>query len=105
MNVLENEADKMSMDASASASASCSEAPDDDVRMNDDPEDMTDDEDWAAVGAAALRAASYGGNSTGNFPSSNVYTTGGGPHNGASGKRRFAVRLSRQPNGTTTPAF
>lgn len=60
ITMLENEADKMSMDDSASAS--CSEAPDeddDDVVMNDDPEDVTDDEDWAAVGAAALRASSY----------------------------------------------
>lgn len=57
ITMLEHEADRMSMDGSASAS--CSEAPDDDVVMNDDPEDATDDEDWAAVGAAALRAASY----------------------------------------------
>ncbi|PHH80208.1 hypothetical protein CDD82_1921 [Ophiocordyceps australis] len=56
-HLLETEADKMSLDGSASAS--CSEAPDDDVAMNDDPEDMTDDEDWAAMGAAALRAESY----------------------------------------------
>ncbi|KAK1976130.1 putative Sin3 binding protein-domain-containing protein [Colletotrichum cereale] len=56
--MMENEADKMSLDGSASAS--CSEAPDDDdIDMNDDPEDATDDEDWAAVGAAALRAESY----------------------------------------------
>ncbi len=75
ITMLENEADKMSMDGSASAS--CSEAPEDDVGMNDDPEDMTDDEDWAAVGAAALRAASYGQPNR-NF-SSPVYTaTGGG---------------------------
>ena len=47
----------MSMDGSGSAS--CSEAPDDDVVMNDDPEDATDDEDWATMGAAALRAESY----------------------------------------------
>jgi hypothetical protein len=46
----------MSMDGSGSAS--CSEAPEDDVVMKDDPEDVTDDEDWAAVGAAALRASS-----------------------------------------------
>lgn len=60
-SMMENEADKMSMDDDGSASASCSEAPDDvDMAMhNDDPEDVTDDEDWAAVGAAALRAASY----------------------------------------------
>ncbi|CAH0049120.1 unnamed protein product [Clonostachys solani] len=54
----EDEADKMSLDGSASAS--CSEAPDDDdIMMNDDPEDVTDDEDWATMGAAALRAESY----------------------------------------------
>jgi hypothetical protein len=57
ISVLENEADKMSLDGSASAS--CSEAPDDDLAMTDDPEDVTDDEDWAAIGAAALRAGSY----------------------------------------------
>ncbi|KJZ71801.1 hypothetical protein HIM_08821 [Hirsutella minnesotensis 3608] len=56
-HTMETEADNMSMDGSASAS--CSEAPDDDVAMNDDPEDVTDDEDWAAMGAAALRAESY----------------------------------------------
>jgi hypothetical protein len=55
--VPENEADNMSMDEYESAS--CSEAPDDDVLMNDDPEDVTDDEDWGAMGAAALRADSY----------------------------------------------
>ncbi|KAG7105583.1 hypothetical protein HYQ44_015041 [Verticillium longisporum] len=44
--MMEDEADKMSLDGSASAS--CSEAPDDDMIMNDDPEDVTDDEDWAA---------------------------------------------------------
>ncbi|RDA87550.1 hypothetical protein CP532_3995 [Ophiocordyceps camponoti-leonardi (nom. inval.)] len=54
---METEADNMSMDGSASAS--CSEAPDDEVAINDDPNDVTDDEDWAAVGAAALRAESY----------------------------------------------
>lgn len=54
--------DNMSMDESAEAS--CSEAPsDDDDVMNDDPEDNTDDEDWAAMGAAALRAESYPANS------------------------------------------
>lgn len=78
--MLENEADKMSMDGSASAS--CSEAPDDDVAMNDDPEDVTDDEDWAAVGAAALRAASYSTSAQGRSNRatifSNVYTSGGG---------------------------
>lgn len=80
ITMLENEADKMSMDGSASAS--CSEAPDDDVDMNDDPEDVTDDEDWAAVGAAALRAASHSNSAQGlnerDLFSSRVYTSGGG---------------------------
>ncbi|KAI0901446.1 putative Sin3 binding protein-domain-containing protein [Annulohypoxylon nitens] len=61
VSMMENEADKMSLDSlDGPASASCSSAPDnEDMIMNDDPEDATDDEDWAAVGAAALRAASY----------------------------------------------
>lgn len=55
--MLENEADKMSLDGDESCSSS--EAPPDDEVMGDNPDDMTDEEDWAAVGAAALRAASY----------------------------------------------
>ncbi|KAL2107777.1 hypothetical protein VUR80DRAFT_4766 [Thermomyces stellatus] len=76
----ENEADKMSLDDSASAS--CSEAPDDDMAMkDDDPEDLTDDEDWAAIGAAALRAGSYPNRAAamadGRYPSSHAYTSSG----------------------------
>lgn len=75
---MEDEADRMSMDEPASAS--CSEA-DDDVAMADDPEDATDDEDWAAVGAAALRAESYPNTAAAQFErgpfSSSVYTTTG----------------------------
>lgn len=64
--MMDDEADKMSLDGSASAS--CSEAPDDDdMAMNDDPEDVTDDEDWAAVGAAGLRAESYAAQSGRSF--------------------------------------
>ncbi|KAI1814851.1 hypothetical protein GGS20DRAFT_380638 [Poronia punctata] len=57
----EHEADQMSLDSlDGPGSASCSEAPDvRDINMSDDPEDATDDEDWGAVGAAALRAGSY----------------------------------------------
>ncbi|KAF7532340.1 hypothetical protein G7Z17_g13650 [Cylindrodendrum hubeiense] len=79
ISMMENEADKMSMDGSASAS--CSEAPDDDVVMNDDPEDVTDDEDWATMGAAALRAESYpnmaAAQTDRGFASSSVYTPSG----------------------------
>ncbi|KAF6527076.1 hypothetical protein HZS61_010120 [Fusarium oxysporum f. sp. conglutinans] len=77
--MMEHEADKMSMDGSGSAS--CSEAPDDDVVMNDDPEDATDDEDWATMGAAALRAESYPNQAAAQtdhgFRSSSVYAPGG----------------------------
>jgi hypothetical protein len=80
ITMLEHEADRMSMDGSASAS--CSEAPDDDVVMNDDPEDVTDDEDWAAVGAAALRATSYSTSAQGpnehGALSSRIHALGGG---------------------------
>ncbi|KAI1432935.1 hypothetical protein GGR50DRAFT_550241 [Xylaria sp. CBS 124048] len=60
-SVIEHEADKMSLDSlDEPGSASCSEAPDAaDTTMNGNPEDETDDEDWGAVGAAALRAGSY----------------------------------------------
>jgi len=76
-NMMDHEADKMSLDGSGSAS--CSEAPDDDddMLMNDDPEDMTDEEDWAAVGAAALRASSYQPQQNRQFPFGSVYSPGG----------------------------
>lgn len=73
----DNDADNMSMDGPASAS--CSEAPDEDVEMGDDPEDVTDDEDWAAIGAAGLRAQSYSNSAQpGTFPSSRFCTTSSG---------------------------
>lgn len=80
--MLENEADKMSLDGDESCSSS--EAPPEDEPMGDDPDDLTDDEDWAAVGAAALRAASYSVSGPNrNFLSSHAYSGGshrsGGP--------------------------
>lgn len=67
MTMMDEEVDNMSMDGEyddGPASASCSEAPDEDVDMNDDTDNLTDDEDWGAVGAAALRAASYSNSAT-----------------------------------------
>jgi hypothetical protein len=93
MDMMDHEADKMSLDGSGSAS--CSEAPDDEDmgRRNDDPEDATDDEDWAAVGAAALRASSYQAQSNQqHFPFNSVYTTGGG-----GGIRSFSGGMARTP--------
>lgn len=97
ISMMEHEADKMSMDGYESAS--CSEAPDDDVAMNDDPEDVTDDEDWAAMGAAALRAESYPNMAAALSPNdamtSNTYTPGG--------LRAFSGRsgMARPPQPTT----
>lgn len=90
--MMEDEADNMSMDGYESAS--CSEAPDDDVTMNDDPEDVTDDEDWAAMGAAALRAESYpnmaAALSNPNVPVPHTYnTTGMRAFSGRSGMAHF----------------
>ncbi|GAP87753.1 putative protein STB3 like protein [Rosellinia necatrix] len=82
-SMLEHEADKMSLDSlDEPGSASCSEAPDAaDVTMDDNSEDETDDEDWGAVGAAALRAGSYSSPAearrNAGYPSYRVYNTGG----------------------------
>lgn len=82
-SMLEHEADKMSLDSlDEPGSASCSEAPDAaDAPMDDNTEDETDDEDWGAVGAAALRAGSYSSPAEarrGAAPLSyRVYNTGG----------------------------
>lgn len=77
MDIMMDEADKMSLDGDESCSSSS--ASDEDEVMEDDPDDVTDDEDWAALGAAALRSASY--NASG--PNSRLYPggtrSGGGP--------------------------
>ncbi|RFU34766.1 hypothetical protein B7463_g1511, partial [Scytalidium lignicola] len=102
VSMLENEADKMSLDGSCSSS----EAPPEDEIMDDDPDDITDDEDWAAVGAAALRAASYSVSGPGhNFLTSRVYTgrthlTAGGPSVSA-----LAKSAPMQPNNLNLSAF
>ncbi|KAK4186563.1 putative Sin3 binding protein-domain-containing protein [Podospora australis] len=89
MHMMDHEADKMSLDGSGSAS--CSEAPDDDELMNrNDPEDVTDDEDWAAVGAAALRASSYQAQPNNHHlsPFNNMYS---------SSARSFSGGMARAP--------
>lgn len=75
--MLENEADKMSLDG-GDESCSSSEAPPEDEPMGDDPGDATDEEDWATVGAASLRQASYpaSGSGPGRSFFSHVYTAG-----------------------------
>ena len=60
IDMLEHEADKMSLDGRDDEYCSSSEAPED-VYMDGDlgEGDVTDEEDWAAIGAAALRARSF----------------------------------------------
>jgi hypothetical protein len=94
--MLEDEADKMSLDGDASCSSS--EAPPEDDIMGDDPEDMTDDEDWAAVGAAALRAASYSASGPNrNFLSSHAYSGGSHSSGGPSLSLAKSVPLRAAP--------
>lgn len=57
LTMLEHEADKMSLDGDESCSSS--EAPDDGAILDEDIGDVTDEEDWANIGAAALRQGSY----------------------------------------------
>ncbi|CAL5867331.1 uncharacterized protein PFLUO_LOCUS1546 [Penicillium psychrofluorescens] len=61
LDMLEHEADKMSLDGDEREYCSSSEAPDE---MQDDDwgeGDVTDEEDWAQIGADALRARSMNG--------------------------------------------
>ncbi|OJJ47669.1 hypothetical protein ASPZODRAFT_15119 [Penicilliopsis zonata CBS 506.65] len=62
VSMLEHEADKMSLDGDERGYCS-SEAPDDDVVQEGewDEGDVTDEEDWAQIGADALRARSLTG--------------------------------------------
>ena len=55
MNMAEHEADKMSLDGSSS----CAQ---EDVPITDDPDDVTDEEDWARMGAQKLRQRSVSNN-------------------------------------------
>ncbi|KAJ5477390.1 hypothetical protein N7539_007534 [Penicillium diatomitis] len=65
LDMLEHEADKMSLDGDdedGRAYCSSSEAPDEDVPEDQwDEGDVTDEEDWAQIGAEALRARSMNG--------------------------------------------
>ena len=105
VTMLENEADKMSLDGDESCSSS--EAPPDDEIMGDDPDDITDDEDWAAVGAAALRATSYSAAGPGrNFLTSryNGGSYGGGGPSLSALAKSVPLRTS-QPTNFDLSAF
>lgn len=62
VSMLEDEADKMSLDEEGNEYCSSSEAPDNEIADDDwGEEDVTDEEDWAQIGADALRARSLNG--------------------------------------------
>ncbi|KAJ5468399.1 hypothetical protein N7475_006151 [Penicillium sp. IBT 31633x] len=62
LDMLEHEADKMSLDGDDGEYASSSEAPDEIQENEWDEGDATDEEDWAQIGADALRARSMNNN-------------------------------------------
>lgn len=73
LDMLEHEADKMSLDGDDGEYCSSSEAPDDLQDDEWDDGDVTDEEDWAQIGADALRARSLNANApAGIVRSSNV---------------------------------
>ncbi|EKD20179.1 uncharacterized protein L3040_007176 [Drepanopeziza brunnea f. sp. 'multigermtubi'] len=108
ITMLENEADKMSLDGDDSCSSS--EAPDDEVMVEEDSDDMTDEEDWAGVGAAALRAASYSASGPRpNFLSSHIYGGSGGGRSLSTTAKTMAksvpVRTLQVPTNIDFEAF
>lgn len=88
----ENEADKMSLDGSCTSSDASSE----DEIMEDDPDDVTDEEDWAALGAAALRANSYNAAKRGRFLYPNSHL--GGARSGGGPSLTTMAKLVPKPN-------
>ncbi|KAJ5130943.1 Sin3 binding protein [Penicillium bovifimosum] len=62
LDMLEHEADKMSLDGDDGEYCSSSEAPDEIQENEWDEGDATDEEDWAQIGADALRARSMNNN-------------------------------------------
>ncbi|KAI9774417.1 MAG: DNA-binding proteins Bright/BRCAA1/RBP1 and proteins containing BRIGHT domain [Geoglossum simile] len=87
ITMLEHEADKMSLDDDESCSSS--EAPDDGLVLEEELDDVTDDEDWAQIGAAALRQGGFPASANDcNFLSGYVHSgdRGGGPSTAALAK-------------------
>lgn len=80
---MEHDADRMSLDGDERAYCSSSEASDNDLNMDGDWDeaDLTDEEDWAEIGADALRARSFPNTRAGFDPNapSTGHGYGGGP--------------------------
>ncbi|EEH05041.1 conserved hypothetical protein [Histoplasma capsulatum G186AR] len=111
ITMLEHEADKMSLDGDDRASyCSSSETPEDEIPMDGDWDeaDVTDEEDWAQIGAAALRARSYpsvpeGGtdiNNTNAYYDYNTYAAGSkGRGRGHGGGPSYSALTKSVPGG------
>lgn len=110
VTMLEHEADKMSLDGDMRDYCSSSEAPDDDgVDGEWDDADVTDEEDWAQIGAAALRARSlnsggivHGNNFAVHSKQQPYQRSGGGPASSALAKS-VPGRIPIQHIGFTFP--
>ncbi|PGH17316.1 hypothetical protein AJ79_01200 [Helicocarpus griseus UAMH5409] len=105
ITMLEHEADKMSLDGDDRVSyCSSSETPEDEIPMDGDWDeaDITDEEDWAQIGAAALRARSYPNASEGgaNMGNNNAYATGSkGRSRGYGGGPSYSALAKSVPGG------
>ena len=108
MSMLEDEADKMSLDGDEFCTSS--EAPDEPAVPYDDLDEMTDEEDWASIGAAALRQGSFPLKSGGGriypqyFPSTTrEHSTNRGGGLAASSKMAKSVPMPRVHRGSVPP--
>ncbi|OJD17801.1 hypothetical protein AJ78_02154 [Emergomyces pasteurianus Ep9510] len=110
ITMLEHEADKMSLDGDDRISyCSSSETPEDEIPMDGDWDeaDATDEEDWAQIGAAALRARSYpsapgGGPNINNYKNYkyNTYAAGSkGRSRGYGGGPSYSALTKSVPGG------
>ncbi|KAK5139086.1 hypothetical protein LTR04_003901 [Oleoguttula sp. CCFEE 6159] len=110
-DMAEHEADKMSLDGASSLASSSAG---DDVAL-DDADDATDEEDWASIGADALRQQSFSGAPSGGFMpyrsnyardygrhSVSLMSTGGGPRRSSLAKSAPAPVLQQLP-GRSAP--
>lgn len=99
ISMLEHEADKMSLDGDEREYCSSSEAPDD--AEDWDEGDVTDEEDWAQIGADALRARSF--NSGGGIVHNNIAVPSRQPLQLSALAKSVPGRLPIQHIGFTLP--
>ncbi|KAK2812545.1 hypothetical protein FQN50_001189 [Emmonsiellopsis sp. PD_5] len=103
VTMLEHEADKMSLDGDDQGYCSSSETPDDDLPIDGDWDeaDLTDEEDWAQIGAAALRARSFPSGSGGgqNMHNDSLAARSKGRTRGHGGGPSYSALTKSVPGG------